>query len=59
MSQRIASDRLSAFLRPMIAAVEDKWECVAFEAGETRQKQLLRHLHKALAELAEWEEGYR
>jgi hypothetical protein len=59
MSQQTGSDRLSAFLRPMIAALEDEWGSVAFEVMETPRKQLLRQLHKALAELAEWEEGYR
>jgi hypothetical protein len=53
------SERLSALLRPMIEAVEHEWESVAFQIPEIRRKQLLRELHKAMAELAEWEEGYR
>jgi hypothetical protein len=59
MSHAASSDRFSALLRPMIDAVEDEWGSVAFQAPETRRDQLLRQLHKALAALAEWEEGYR
>ena len=59
MRPRLSTDRLSALVRPMIDAVENEWASVAFHACETQRKQLLRRLHEALAELAEWEEGYR